>query len=186
MGALLLGYFRNGKLVYAGRTGTGFTQKIHKMLRERLEKLVRQSSPFDSLPTAARSGAHWVKPELVAQVSFSTWTADNLVRQAAFKGLREDKPAREVRKEEAMETASQPASGDSVETAAPHAKKSAVAKRTAPASDGDSAPSPAPLKVRLTHPDKILDAESGLTSSTLRNITPISRLYVSLHRGPAT
>jgi len=163
VGALLLGYYRDGKLVYAGRTGTGFTQKIHKMLRGRLEKLVRQTSPFESLPVAARSGAHWVKPELVAQVSFSTWTADNLVRQAAFKGLRDDKPACEVRKEEAMETAPQQTS----DADATHPKKSTAGKRGAPVANGNSSPLPAPLNVRLTHPDKVLDSESGLTKQQL-------------------
>ena len=101
VGALLLGYYREGKLVYAGRSGTGFTQKTHRMMRDRLEKLVRKESPFDEIPAGAGRGACWVKPELVAQISFATWTADNLVRQAAFKGLREDKPAKSVQREEA-------------------------------------------------------------------------------------
>ena len=101
VGALILGYYRDGKLIYAGRTGTGFTQKTHGLLRDRLDKLRRDKSPFESVPLGVSRGVIWVKPELVAQVSFSTWTADNLVRQAAFKGLREDKPAKDVQREEA-------------------------------------------------------------------------------------
>ena len=101
VGALLLGYYDGKKLIYAGRTGTGFTQKTHRMLRNQLDRTasgVRRR--LRSLPAEARRGAIWVKPQLVAQVNFATWTADNLVRQASFKGLREDKPANEVRREE--------------------------------------------------------------------------------------
>ena len=93
VGALLLGYYEGKKLIYAGRTGTGFTQKTHKLLRDKLEPLEQTATSFEKPPAEARRGAHWVKPTLVAQVRFATWTADNLVRQAAFLGLREDKPA---------------------------------------------------------------------------------------------
>ena len=99
VGALLLGYYRDKKLIYAGRVGTGFTQKTHKLLRDKLEPLAQSSTPFEKPPAEARTGAYWVKPKLVAQVRFSTWTADTLVRQAAFLGLREDKPAAEVARE---------------------------------------------------------------------------------------
>ena len=108
VGALLLGYYdhthKPAKLIYAGRTGTGFTVKTHKLIRDQLEALAQTTTPFEKPPAEARKGAHWTKPTLVAQVRFATWTADNLVRQAAFLGLREDKPAAEVTREDAAPT----------------------------------------------------------------------------------
>ncbi len=159
IGALLLGYYLDGKLIYAGRTGTGFNQKTHRSTRDKLDTLTAPQSPFADIPAAARRGAHWLKPTLVAQVRFATWTADNQLRQAAFLGLREDKPAKEVIREEAAPTPkrsrTQPA-----KTAA-HRITSKAAAKVAPPKEGEKAP------VRLTHPDKILDAESGLTKRML-------------------
>ena len=105
-GALLLGYFqRKGELIYAGRVGTGFNTKLLRDLTARLKKLEQKQSPFAG-PVAdiPRKGVHWVRPELVGQVEFSNWTDDGILRQAAFQGLREDKPAREVVLERPVET----------------------------------------------------------------------------------
>ena len=99
IGALVLGYYDDKKLIYAGRTGTGFTQVNSRKLRQQLEAMRQTRNPFAEVPAAAANGALWVRPELVAEVQFSTWTADQLVRQASFKGLREDKKASEVRRE---------------------------------------------------------------------------------------
>jgi bifunctional non-homologous end joining protein LigD len=119
IGALILGYYayapaksaaakgtaQPARLIYAGRTGTGFNQKTHKLLRDKLDALTQPKSPFDKeLPADQRRGARWVHPDLVAQVRFATWTSDNLVRQAAFLGLREDKPAAEVTRETSAPT----------------------------------------------------------------------------------
>lgn len=99
IGSVLLGYYRDGRLIYAGRTGTGFTQKMRRMLREQMEQMRLAKPAYATVPAEAKRGAIWVRPELVAQVRFATWTADDLVRQAAFLGLREDKEAGEVRRE---------------------------------------------------------------------------------------
>jgi bifunctional non-homologous end joining protein LigD len=163
VGALLLGYYDGEKLIYAGRTGTGFTQKTHKVLRDQLDELRQKASAFENVPAEARRGAIWVQPDLVAQVNFSTWTADNLVRQAAFKGLREDKPAKEVRREEPR-VAKSPRStkhASHVATAAVAAKVT-TAKTKVPAKSSTTS-----VPVRLTHPEKILDVESGLTKKQL-------------------
>jgi bifunctional non-homologous end joining protein LigD len=100
---------------------------------------------------------------LVAQVSFATWTADNLVRQAAFKGLREDKPAKSVQREVAEVPAVETKGDMSTEASATHKPKTIAAKRISSATVSSSEP----LPIRLTHPDKVLDAESGLTKDGL-------------------
>ena len=109
VGALLLGYYPPVKrgpktprhLIYAGRTGTGFTQQMRRDLLTQLVKLRVPESTFQRIPHDATRDVYWVRPTLVAQVRFATWTSDNLVRQAAFLGLREDKPATEVIREAA-------------------------------------------------------------------------------------
>lgn len=162
VGALLLGYYRDGELVYAGRAGTGFTQKTHRMIRDRLDKLRTPKSSFVKTPADARRSAIWVTPELVAQISFSTWTADNLVRQAAFKGLREDKPAESVHREVAQNIPSK--SQQQKATAhRPARSSSSTAKKHA----GVETFSSSSLPVRLTHPDKVVDATSGITKDAL-------------------
>jgi DNA ligase D-like protein (predicted ligase) len=96
-GALLVGYYEDGELRYAGKVGTGFDQRTLAGLGTRLEALEVPESPFarDGLPRVAR----WVRPELVGQFAFSEWTRDGKLRHPSFLGLREDKPAREVVRE---------------------------------------------------------------------------------------
>ena len=133
IGSLLLGYYRDRTLVYAGRAGTGFTQKMRRSLLEQLEPTLLPESAYAAVPAEAKRGALWVQPELVAQVRFATWTAEALVRQAAFLGLREDKKASEVRREEATAApkpkgqrgASQPTEAAGERTERPSASASA-------------------------------------------------------------
>jgi DNA ligase D-like protein (predicted ligase) len=97
-GALLLGYWEQDGLVYAGKVGTGFTDATLRGLLRALLKLERPSSPFAS-PVTERA-AHWVEPSLVAEVSFSNWTRDGRLRHPSFLGLRPDKASRDVVREE--------------------------------------------------------------------------------------
>jgi bifunctional non-homologous end joining protein LigD len=162
IGALLLGYYNDaGKLIYAGRTGTGFTQKTHTAVRTQLEKLRQTASPFANPPAEARKGAIWIAPKLVAQVRFATWTADNLVRQASFKGIREDKPAKEVRREAPTKIDEAGPTEDSEESAHSGPDTEATGERTKRPALSANAP------IRLTHPDKIVDPLSQLTKQQL-------------------
>jgi DNA ligase D-like protein (predicted ligase) len=108
LGALLLGYYDpDGRLIYAGRVGTGIDNAELGRLWRRLQPLATDTMPLDvPPPRGSRFGSplvlsrvHWVRPELVAEVKFLAWTADNLLRQVVYEGLREDKPAKEVRRE---------------------------------------------------------------------------------------
>ena len=159
VGALLMGYYRNGELIYAGKSGTGFTQKTHRLMRDKLDKLRAAKNPFAKIPRDVLRGGIWVKPELVAQVSFSNWTADQLVRQAAFKGLREDKPAKSVVLEE-VEEETKTSAGKKVRSMAAKNKTVPAIKRTSKSETSD-------LPIRLTHPDKVLDAATGVTKEQL-------------------
>lgn len=113
LGALLLGvHSDSGMLRYAGRVGTGFTQRALADLRARLDTLVADASPFADPPRLAH--AHWVHPELVAEVAFREWTRDGLLRQASFKGLREDKTPGDVARDQVDGPADPPSAGGPV------------------------------------------------------------------------
>ena len=100
LGALLLGYYEQRKLKYAGEVGTGFSNQMLQQLREQLSRLEQPAPPFEgeALP---RSGVHWVRPRLVAQIAFTEWTRDGKLRHPRFKGLRRDKRPQEVTRERA-------------------------------------------------------------------------------------
>src|SRR5208283_2344673 len=100
-------YTDDGRLIYAGRVGTGMPDKVLADLRRRLEPLARTTSPLSAPPPRKTrfgsplvlSRVHWVEPKLVAEITYLTWTGDALLRRTVYIGLRSDKPAREVRLE---------------------------------------------------------------------------------------
>ena len=107
LGALLLAYYDpDGPLVYRGRAGTGIKQAELERLRRKLQPLATDTMPFEVPPPRdsrfgwplVLSRVHWVRLELVAEVKYLTGTDDNLLRQVVYEGLREDKPAPEIRR----------------------------------------------------------------------------------------
>jgi len=98
IGALILGIYKEGELTYVGHTGGGPNSQLLKKLRQNLEKNEIPDSPF-SQKVRPNAPVHWVKPQLLAEVSFSEWTADGRMRQPIFKGIRADKDPKEVTEE---------------------------------------------------------------------------------------
>jgi bifunctional non-homologous end joining protein LigD len=150
IGSLLLGVHDDeGRLHYAGNVGTGFDQKTLTQLRERLGALVAPRSPFGAGTGIPRT-ANWVRPELVCEVAFGEWTRDGRVRHSVFHGLREDKPPRRITREKAVHDA-------------PVDHPAKAAKKSRPA----AADTALPASLRVSHPERVVDPESGITKIEL-------------------
>lgn len=178
LGALLLGvYDSEGALRHAGNVGTGFTEARLRELRQTLAPLARRDSPFAG-PVAAAGHANWVEPRLVAEVAFAEWTHSGHVRQAVFLGLRDDKkPEDIVRETPAVPPAASAAPSPPASAGGPSARRATG--------------SPA---MRVSNPDRVVDAQTGLTKADLvRYYKTVSALMmphlkgraVSLVRAPA-
>ena len=147
-GALLVGVYDGDRLLYAGRVGTGFNATMLGSLRKRLDSLEQRHSPFQNKVPGPLRGIHWVKPQIVAEVAFTEWTSDGLLRHPSFQGIREDKKPSEVKRESAEPT----------ETAM---------KPTPPARSPRSAQSNEIAGIRLTNPDKVLYPGDAITKLDL-------------------
>jgi bifunctional non-homologous end joining protein LigD len=129
-GALILGVYENDDLIYIGHTGSGFNQKSLGDMYKKLQPLITDSCPFKKKPKT-NMPAVWIKPELVAEVKFQEWTNENILRIPIFLGMREDKNAREVRKEQANN--SNPPSAATEESSASEKQvKKPASKKTQP------------------------------------------------------
>jgi len=160
LAALLLGvHDADGALRFAGKVGTGFSLRAGAALRTRLEGLRVPDAPFvDPPPEARRWGARWVRPVLVADVRFSEWTDDGRLRQSSFQGLREDVAARDVVRE-----------GSEDEVAAPKAtpRRLRTGVVVSPAATRSVKGATVVAGVRLTHPERVLYPDIGLTKRDL-------------------
>ena len=187
IGALLLGLYDDaGEFVYCGKVGSGFDHPGATRLRARLDKLIVPRSPFAKMPPGFSRNT-FVRPEIVVEISFTDWTSDGRLRHPVFEGVREDKPARDIRREKfvPVDQAARPSPGSRAKASArPPAK--AIAEAAAPAADrAEARPTPrfakktaaAPAKrggtssrggdievlgVRVSHPDRVLYPADGI------------------------
>jgi len=153
--SLLAGVYRKGRLEYVGRIGTGYGQAIAKVLIPKLEKLTRANSPFvgENAPPKERD-VRWLKPDLVAEIEFAGWTGAGMIREASFKGLREDKDAKDV----VAETSAAAEESYEVPTRRTTAMKNPKSRAKAPpnAAGGSSV-----MGVAISKPDKALWPHAG-------------------------
>lgn len=168
-GALLLGYYQGSQLRYAGRVGTGFDAALLGALRRRLDQLAQSKCPFEPPPTPPeRRGAHWVRPQLVANIQYSELTDDGRLRHPVFHGLREDKPAAEVTLER---TTAAPAAPKPTSTARPRQAKSIV----------QGADRETVVGVAISHPDRIIFSGAQVTKLDLARYYEVVAEYALPH-----
>lgn len=158
IGSLLLGvHDESGALHYAGNVGTGFNEKALAVLSQRLRALHVPASPFANARTIGKK-AHWVDPQLIAEVAFAEWTKEGRIRHSVYKGLRDDKPPQDIRKEQP-----QPMTSSSVVS---HSASNAL---------------------RVSHPERVIDPSTGITKLELvRYYATVAPLMVPHVRGRPT
>lgn len=187
-GALLLGLHDadSGELRYAGKVGTGFSEATLSTLLARLKPLATRSKAVVNPPTGADAkGVHWLKPHLLAEVAYAEMTREGAVRHSVFHGLRDDKPAQGIleeaaapAKKAAKKALASKALASKTDSTATASKTAKTTRPTAAKAPGDAKPAAtrttrtkAPAadtnQVRITHPDRVIDAASGTTKKQL-------------------
>ncbi len=169
IGSLLLGvHGSDGTLRYAGNVGTGFDERALRELRDKLGALHSDANPFAPDAEIPRN-AHWVRPDLVCEVSFGEWTRSGRVRHSVFHGLRTDKPPAAITRETPRHDAPVDRVAGAAAPAPGRKRADGGAPKSKPADPpGAAAPKvPLPLTLRVTHPDRVIDAASGTTKIDL-------------------
>jgi len=161
IGALHLGYNEHGKLKYAGKVGTGFGMKYALDLYGRLTKLRTDTPPVQNLPRSIVKAAHWVKPSLLCEVSFTEWTADGHIRHPSFQGLREDKKPQEVVKEKPMRIKSSDSRKQKIDSSK-LGDPSTKSDQQTPKSERIEV-----LGVSVSHPDRVIFKNTAITKGGL-------------------
>jgi bifunctional non-homologous end joining protein LigD len=181
--SLLLAAKEKGKLTYVGKVGTGFNAKSMAELMERMEPLCVDKAPVE-VPRADRKGAHWIKPQLVAEIAFSEFTDDGILRHPSFMGLREDKPASQVVVEmpeqteevtKQSKTKSPPlhsqgrgtAEGGGGASGRRKTPPSALRAATSPRKRGEERRTAEDFGIEISSPDRVIFPELGLTKKDL-------------------
>jgi len=164
-GALHLGVYDDGRLVYAGKVGTGFDEAAFRLAWDRLQPLERAASPFEVRSPGGR-GHHWVEPTLVCEVRFSEWTEDGGIRHPSFLGLRDDKNPREVRREQASRVADDAAPRGPRKPDGPREPRQPRAPR-GPRESSPAAVVEEPRQVTITNPGKVFWPDEGYTKADL-------------------
>ena len=161
-GALLVGYYDSGgRLVYCGRVGTGFDERLLASLFKQLKAREIGASPFANLPAGrGTKGVHWIRPELVAEVEFASWTNEGILRHPSFQGLRADKHPKDVRRE----TPQPPPDAGPQPEHSPHPAMPPARRRT---TDSNSSTDGPIAGVTLTNPDRVLYPEQDITKREL-------------------
>ncbi|HTX04747.1 MAG TPA: DNA ligase D [Steroidobacteraceae bacterium] len=154
LSSLIAGVYRDGRLVPAGRIGTGFSGPKVRQLLPKLKRFASRDNPFRervSVPSGRQ--IHWLKPQLVAEIEFAGWTEGGNIRHASFKGLREDKPAREVKREKAA--------GIESAQATARARAQDPTRRARGRGSRSASPAGVVLGVTISNPDKVLWPDAG-------------------------
>ncbi len=154
--SLLLGVYEGQELLYAGRAGTGFTMRSMEELEEKFKPLQRKTAPFKEAPKPGKNEKiTWLEPELVAEIQFAEWTADHLLRQASFKGLRTDKEPRNIKKEKADEKTQADEKSEEEQSPAKNLERPMKGKVDSIIIEG----------IRITNPDKMIFDDPEITKA---------------------